>query len=236
MTLIRNPHDIDMKTRAPKCFGNYSDDAQVCTHHCSKALNCSNETDDEVKRRDSRDLRGPDGRKVCFGKLYSEFSEECQNHCLQSYDCGDVVLNDELSIYQPEWEPRRASMPSTTSTGIRSPSLSVLQNKPPLPPMPMYQTQPNYVSPFSSQYSSGSQYQNLFANQNVDDRTQAYLKAKYGIGLKPDPTVPGQFEGEEWYVRFFKEILKYAGYYAFQLLSQILITNRWAPNISKDMK
>jgi len=232
MKVIRNPQDIDLETGGPKCYGNYSDESQLCTHHCGYALSCSNETDNEEKRKENRDLRGPEGKRLCFGHLYSDFSDECQNHCRQSFDCADVMMNDELRDFKSNspFAPK-TSIP-TTLTGIRSSSLNVIQQKPPVPPMPFYPQQQTYTSPFAnSPYTSTTQtYQNT---GYVDEKTQAYIKAKYGVGLKPDPTVPGQFDGEEWYVRFFKEVFKYAGYYALQLLGHILINNRWAPNFGR---
>ena len=233
MKVTRNPQDINPRTGDPKCTGNFSDDSQICTHHCGHALSCSNETDNEEKRRESRDLRTSEGRRLCFGHLYSENSEECQNVCRQSFDCSDVMNNEEFEPFKAKspFATPKTSIP-TTLTGIRSPGLNVLQPKPPIP-MPYYPQTPSYSNPFqsSSYTSTTSQYQNPYY---IDEKTQAYLKAKYGVGLKIDPTVPGQFEGEEWYVRFFKEVFKYAGSYALQLLGHILVNNRWAPNLKQN--
>jgi hypothetical protein len=218
MFKIKNP----LKTRRdgkPECFGGYEEDNRICTVECPNPVMCYVETKDEDKRVDSRGFKNAEGRRLCFGELYSSTSYECNNACDDAYDCEKMV-EFKAGRYNPSYTPSRIgtnTVPSTsyqspfsrypsttvqqstpTGTGIRSDALNILQPK-------------------------------MIQQTRLDEQTKRYVENKYGVPLHPDPVIPGQFEGEEWYIRFIKEVVKYAGYYALQLLSNVLISSWWAP-------
>ncbi len=200
MSLTRNPNKLI--NGKPECFGNYEADHYICDQVCNHNMHCAVETREEEKRVDSGAVRELNGRRKCFGELYSRYSRECNYNCNDAYDCEEMK---ELK----EGQPKMYFPP----TARRSSELNVIQNRQIGYRSNSFENRPNVPS------------------RNIDDSTRVYVKRKYGVGLDPDPIIPGQFEGEEWWVRLFKEVAKYAGHYALQLLSQVLINSWWAPNI-----
>ncbi len=199
--MIRDP-TVKRADGNPECFGNFSAEHYMCNNKCYKFLSCKSETEEDDKRREGKQFKNNNGVPLCFGELYSPLSPECQDYCNDAHDCETTSEDNE--------KRRRIS---TSSGAIRSERLSILRDGP--------QRQPQPQQVFTQQPTQ--------FNFSVDERTQQYVKQKYGVGLKIDPTVPGQFEGEEWYERFFKEVLKYSGYYALQLLGLVIMNSRWAP-------
>lgn len=212
--LIRDPN-LKRADGNPKCFGNYQEGHYTCDHACFKPLMCKVETDDEEPRREGKQFRGLDGRPTCFAKLYDSLSEECGN-CGHVRECSEIFETN-------------VTHTTRSSTAIKSEGLKVF-NQPPNP-----YANYGYRSSTPSYYQPPIQQPNPhIQSYPVDEKLNAYMRAKYGVPLQVDPTIPGQFEGEAWYERFFKEVLKYAGYYSLQLLSHVLMNTRWAPNTEEE--
>lgn len=184
----------------PECFGAYLEGHFTCENKCVKVHSCRSITGEDDKRREGKQFRGQNGIPLCFGELYSPLSDECQETCEDAHDCQTATDDND----------RARRINATTPTGIRSDRLHMYREIPRQP-----QPQPQ-VATYQSQY--------------VDERTQQYIKQKYGVGLKADPTIIGQFEGEPWYERFFKEVAKNSAYHALQLLAYAVSTVRWAPS------
>ncbi len=203
MTLTKNPNKL--VNGKPECYGNYEPDHYVCDQACNYQVYCAVETREEEKRVDSRAVRELNGKRKCFGELYSSYSQECNYYCNDAYDCQEMkeLKEGHTKMYFPP-------------TARRSSELNVIQNNRPVAYRSnSFENRPNTPA------------------RIIDDSTKSYVRKKYGVGLDPDPVIPGQFEGEEWWIRLFKEVAKYAGHYALQLLSQVLINSWWAPNIEK---
>lgn len=212
---IKDPHNKGPDGN-PACFGQYEENNYICDERCFKTLTCKLESSEEDLRREGKLFRDNIGRPTCFGKLYSFTSTECTHLCNESRECSKITDDSEFLS---------RGLPPTSSTAYRSEGLKVFNQ----PTQYTY----GYRSPYSQQSNTMFQPPSI-NNYQIDERTNAYIKSKYGVPLKLDPTVPGQFEGEPWYERFFKEVIKYAGSYAFQLLSHIVIGSRWAPSIKKE--
>lgn len=205
--MIRDPN-TKREDGNPKCFSHYEEGHFVCENKCNKALSCRMETAEEEQRREGKTLKDASGRPVCFGKIYSPLSTECNFLCNVAYDCAEETETNE----------RKRTALKTSPYAKRSELLTMYQPSP-----YSYNNRPQTPGIFQQPQTGVYQYQ-------VDDRTNAYLRQKHGVGLKIDPTVPGQFEGEAWYERFLKEVFKYAGVYALQLLALAVSQSRWAPN------
>jgi len=199
---MKNP--TSLVSGRPECFGNYEPDDYVCNQTCSYQMYCAVESRDEEKRVDYRAIKDENGRSKCFGELYSKHSYECNYTCGDAYDCEQMkeLKEGRYRLYSPP-------------TAKRSNSLNVIQP-----------TRPS--SPWSNQTTNITQ---SVPQRNIDPSTRDYVRRKYGVALDPDPVIPGQFEGEDWWIRLAKEVLKHAGYYALQLLSQVLLNTWWAPKM-----
>lgn len=212
--MIRDPKFKQEDNETPVCFGNYLDTHTTCTTQCHKVLSCKIFSDEDDKRREGKEFKNSNGVPLCFGELYSSVSLECQEECPDVADC--FITIEENSVNKPK----------ISATAKRSEKLHMFQNFPKPSQPPLYTSQ-YYTTPSTTYQQTQSPYY-------VDERMHTYTKEKYGVGLKYDPVIPGQFEGEPWYERFFKEIAKYTAYYALKLLGDVVVNSRWAPTVGKE--
>jgi len=213
--MIRDPNFKQSDNITPVCFGNYQEDHTICANKCHKVLSCKSFTDEDDKRREGKEFKNSNGVPLCFGELYSSISVECQEECIDVSDC--FITTEENNVNKPK----------ISATAKRSDKLHMFQSFPRTQPPPPLQ----YNSSPSSYYTSSNSYSQTQSPYYVDERMHNYTKEKYGVGLRYDPIIPGQFEGEPWYERFFKEIAKYTAYYALKLLGDVVVNSRWAPTV-----
>jgi hypothetical protein len=193
----------------PQCLGNYEEEHYVCSNNCHKVMQCKIESNFEEQRREGKLVKDSLGRPLCFSRLFDIQSTECGYLCNSAIECGEASEEER---------------PTRSLTSITSPKLNMYNPSSTQYTYPTFN--PTYNSPVPLQSPQLAQYK-------VDEKTNIYLRHKYGAGLSLDPVVPGQFEGEAWYERFFKEVFKYAGYYALKLLAEIVMNTRWAPKVKE---
>ena len=196
----------------PICFGNCIDDHQVC-------LMC----DEDVRDRCSDEkvlegIRDPDdftttGQPDCFGKYYGEYSKKCNEECNYPMQCSKASkLPPDKKVHLP-----------------------VVNNK-----TPDCVTEPYKTKPFEYKTSSVTR---TMSSSNFTIPPKPYMsnteiEKVYNLKPHPNPIVPGQFEGEEWYERLGKEFVLRTGESAIKVFAELLLTMfsriKWAPKVKHD--
>lgn len=204
--MIRDFTNLD-ENGIPECFGECIELDPVC-------LECPRETRDRcIDEKIEDEKRDPDtldyfGEPKCFGKHYSDYSKKCTKECDSAITCVENNRKDRVH-------------------------LPVLNNKPPTNVSDPYKSKVNpfeYKTPsYSAPYSSptvAAPPKPFMSNETIEQR--------YGVRPHPNPIVPGQFEGEEWYVRLGKEFVLQTTNHGIKVMAELLMTMfsriRWAPS------
>lgn len=165
----------------------------------------------------------------CFGSLYSKYSAVCQEECNYTYDCRKEKV--------PEW--KREAISDAKKDGVYR--LPVLQNTPSTtiidPPTRSWTKPVQYwdsYKPATPSYTQNfSSTTSVQSYQNRPNLTEDQYMEFYGALPARNALVPGQFEGESWYVRLGKEWMLRSIGYAVQVAGQLLVEMigriRWSP-------
>lgn len=211
----RDFNSID-ENGVPNCFGDCEELNEVCLQ-CPREIRdrCIDETIDNDKRKPTDfDYFGEPN---CLGKYYSEYSKICNEECEYLTVCKKTVTN----------KPNKVHLP-------------VINSKPSSNVSDPYKTK---VTPFSDSKPTYYTTPSTQSNVTVSSVPKQYMsnetiERQYGVKPHPNPIVPGQFEGEEWYERLGKEFVLRTGESAIKVFAELLLTMfsriKWAPKVKHD--
>ena len=241
--MIRNPIYTD-DDGIPVCYGRKDENSIMCTEDCPSDLSekCGEETESDHERN-PEDI-GLDGKPRCFSKAHSEYSSLCQEDCSFLPSCK--LATEELETWLHEAkrdieQDKRVHLPVLNNNPIPT-IVSPFANTPSPTPQPMQA--PNRVPPVQYWDNSNKGYTyptttyasttpQIGITQNRPNLTNEQYLAYYGVLPAANPIIAGQFEGETWYSRLFKEWLLQSCMYAVQAMGQLVIGAigrvRWAP-------
>lgn len=204
----KNPLKINKFIDAPECYGEYNEKEKICAEDCPFKDDCETETLIENENRNFY-VKRIDGRPSCFGEYFSPKGPSCVNKCNYKDQCEIVCEGKAEKLVQLQTGAPRMNV------------LNDVWNKPTTNPLPNLNNLAVTVPQRQPQ-----QY------------TQEQMIKYYGVPLKENPLVPGQFEGESWYSRLGKEFVLHSGSASIKILSELFITLlsriRWAPNAPKN--
>lgn len=232
----KNPLSID-EDGAPVCFGRCDESDKVCIEDCDPDVRdrCCDEKTQDIERIPNK-LNDITNKPDCFGRLYSSYSEVCQDDCAFRYGCRrDSNADGWKKEAIEDWKQDRLHLPvlntRPSTTIIDPPSKPVQQS---YKPVPYWEnTRPYTPSTYSPGYTTNTNSHQLSININRPNLSDQEYIDIYGARPARNAIVPYQFENEAWYSRLGKEFILRSVMYAVQVAGQLIVEMisriRWAP-------
>ena len=205
----------------PICIGEYMEEHPKCDI-------CPIETKDKcmdeqvLEEKRDPDILNNEGEPECFGKYYSDYSRKCNKLCDSAIMCSKLSKDVKLHLPVVNNKPC-GSVRDPYSQTKEAPKVDQFK----------YTPEKTYsYSGYSSGYNSGYSY-SMGSIPGRPNMSPEAIEHFYGVRPHPNPIVPGQFEGEDWYVRLMKEFVLRTFQHGVQVMGSLLIEMiskvRWAP-------
>jgi hypothetical protein len=221
----RNPQLTD-EEGVPLCWSRFDDLNSTCTEDCPNELSerCCEETQKDIERTHTK-TNDITGKPECYGSMYSAYSAVCQEECSYTYDCRKEKI--------PAWKKEAIS----DAKQDRVFRLPVLQNTPSQtiidPPKQSWVKPVQYWDSYKPTPTYTQSTSSVQTYQNKPTLTEDQYIEYYGALPAKNALIPGQFEGESWYVRLGKEFILRSLSYAVQVAGQLIVEMigriRWGP-------